>query len=439
MWPPEDIAVVPTGKLLQDAKFDVNMMEVDLKDVLLLLEQTRLRAQQLKQGLDELRAWIAPIRRAPFDVLAVILGLCGENDWKTTLAFSAVSRQWREVVLATPNARRLLDPRNRIQDSTLRTFFERSGQCPPHIYWPTSLSNAPLATMADLLQCLSIWELPKDSGEVFPNLNRLVIRVNQPHLQPSDIPRTRFPALRHLHCRWGFKKSYGNPMIMALPPLPPLETLFLSTSTDFTWIRVMRECRNTLVALKVYLKDVKSRMDLSLKLPKLKCLEICSVQQEIWPVRLLAPSLEVYTIMMIGTIYGQITEDSLSNVRFLHLYSPPPLLSLPSLQFLRLRSYEDMESILYQLSQNSGLCPHLESIEVTTSNRIPDTWLNKVAEINQQSSRNIRLSNTSLFDNPFPGSFSDYMCEHPSCLNDDDDSRRRIASARFAAWDALSI
>jgi len=62
--------------------------------------------------------------------------MCGEDDWKTPLRIAATSRDWRNLVLATPRAWEFLDVPKCQDIDTIKLFLERSRPRPLHLYLP---------------------------------------------------------------------------------------------------------------------------------------------------------------------------------------------------------------------------------------------------------------------------------------------------------------
>jgi hypothetical protein len=161
------MTAVPTPIDVINAIKAIKETKEDLKDALCALAEAQRRVTDLEKNLGQLRAWVAPIRRLPFDSLSLVFEFCGEDDWKTPLRISEVSRQWRSVVLETPRAWASLDLKD--IDNESRIFSIRN-----------------------------IDEFAEDS--VFPFLDRLAIRNDD--LEPGIfyINDTRFPSLKHLKC-----------------------------------------------------------------------------------------------------------------------------------------------------------------------------------------------------------------------------------------------
>jgi hypothetical protein len=221
---PADITVLPTERELTNAKLGIEAVEVQLNDALFVLAQAQLRVDEIKKELFERKAWIAPVRYLSFDVLSLIFEFCGEDDWRTPLLISEVSRHWREVVLATPRAwafPRLKDFKSHHQ--MIHRFFSRSGHCPLHIDLPLSMDDPRriFSSVEKRLKCLSAHVNNEDvEGRVFPILDRLTLRhAPNTQIDISCLNDIRFPSLRHLLCETNSISGSSGATRCASPPL----------------------------------------------------------------------------------------------------------------------------------------------------------------------------------------------------------------------------
>jgi hypothetical protein len=150
MWTPVDITALPTEQDLIDAPSTIKEVEIELQDALLALEQAKLRVNRIRQNLRERRAWIAPVRK----LLSIVFELCGEDSWKTPLLIAGVSRQWRDLVMATPRAWAFLDVHKCGDSELVKHFFNHSGQRPLHVFLNKSHPFTILSDIIERLECL---------------------------------------------------------------------------------------------------------------------------------------------------------------------------------------------------------------------------------------------------------------------------------------------
>jgi hypothetical protein len=104
MWSPANQAAFPSQEETRHAKEAIYQLELVLKDAYELLEQAKTRVYKLVGELDKRKAWIAPIRRLPVEILSEIFIFSSEVGGLVPLTITEVSRHWREVILATPRA-----------------------------------------------------------------------------------------------------------------------------------------------------------------------------------------------------------------------------------------------------------------------------------------------------------------------------------------------
>jgi hypothetical protein len=104
MWSPLNKHGLPSREEITYAKKAIATLENALRDAFELIESTNLRIVEMKRDLEERKGWIAPIRKVPTEVLADILLFASEMDDLAPVKFTAVSRLWRDIILATPKA-----------------------------------------------------------------------------------------------------------------------------------------------------------------------------------------------------------------------------------------------------------------------------------------------------------------------------------------------
>ncbi|KIM30835.1 hypothetical protein M408DRAFT_21658 [Serendipita vermifera MAFF 305830] len=97
MWHPENEASFPTQEEYQLSINAINAMKEELA-------ATESRIIQLDKELFKRRAFLAPIRRTPADILSLIFILVCEDDWTALVILETVCHHWKDVLLATPRA-----------------------------------------------------------------------------------------------------------------------------------------------------------------------------------------------------------------------------------------------------------------------------------------------------------------------------------------------
>jgi hypothetical protein len=296
MWTPVDITVVPTAQDLIYAKSAIKKVEIELKDALLAPEQAQRRVDRIKQDLWEQRAWIAPVRRLSSDVISLIFEFCGEDNWRTPLRIAGVSRQWRDIALATPRVWAFLDVHECSDAELVGHFFKHSGQRPLHVCLHESQCLTILSDVIKRLECLSIYNNSHmEEYPVFPKLKRFSLGKAGRRIEISDLCTTCFPALHELICAPVIEGNVTSTLRSMKPVLPPLQVLSVTTGWNTVWLDLLISCRSSLESLRLYF-EMPFPATSGLVLPMLKCLEIVlwMPNPDGWPIDLKTPLLETY-------------------------------------------------------------------------------------------------------------------------------------------------
>lgn len=85
MWPPKNPHSLPSKIEIQETKDEIFTLERDLAEALLLVDQ-------LKTALFERRAYIAPIRTLPHEILSIVFVDLSQKNWKIPLQLQGVCR-----------------------------------------------------------------------------------------------------------------------------------------------------------------------------------------------------------------------------------------------------------------------------------------------------------------------------------------------------------
>jgi F-box-like len=306
MWQPAHKATLPSREEVIYAKQAINELELLIKDAYELLEQIKSRIFTLTTDLEERRAWIAPIRKLPSELLSEIFVFGSEMEHLAPVTITEVSRLWRDVVLATPRAwsriHIVTKHEHRIQPY-ISTFIARSDPCLLHICVPDRYgylssahkSLAALGSALSRIQCLSIpgGQLETFGQKGMPNLIRLSITSGAFAMQPFLINHSRFPRLRSIHStesEWAKSPSFAG--------FPPLTHLSLLIDRQLIWFDMLKSCLATLKALKL-VNSIKIPLIQSdtITFPRLKSLSLLFLadgQDAIWPLSIVTPALTSY-------------------------------------------------------------------------------------------------------------------------------------------------
>jgi hypothetical protein len=104
LWSPANKNALPSLEEVKHARDAIFTLEGALRDAFELIESTKLRIVKMTRELEERKGWIAPIRKVPTEVLVDILLRASEMNDLAPVRFTAVSRLWRNIILATPKA-----------------------------------------------------------------------------------------------------------------------------------------------------------------------------------------------------------------------------------------------------------------------------------------------------------------------------------------------
>ncbi|KZV83159.1 hypothetical protein EXIGLDRAFT_626069, partial [Exidia glandulosa HHB12029] len=100
-------APLPTAKELASTRARIAAQRVEIEGLEAQAARLREKANAVRHEMAANEAYIAPIRRLPFDVLAQIFVLCATAlgaSPQVLRTLSSVCRKWRDVTLATPRA-----------------------------------------------------------------------------------------------------------------------------------------------------------------------------------------------------------------------------------------------------------------------------------------------------------------------------------------------
>jgi hypothetical protein len=388
MWPPADISVLPTSQEVIDAKLAIEAVKTQLSDA--LLAQAHLQVDEISKELFERQAWIAPVRFLSFDVLSLIFEFCGEDDWETPVRISEVSRQWREIVLATPRAWAVLHLQaSKIKHKLIHRIFSRSGHCPLHIYMPSmgDSTQTLLSAVEKRLRCLSIQGINEYlKGRVFPILDRLTLRYAD--FTPIDISHfnIQLPSLRHLICENYLTNSISGSSGATQWEFPPLQTLSLRITHDPAWLSLLTGVKNTLISLRLASYEQCTVQNPPMTLPALKCLDVRVLHNGllVWLLDLKTPVLESYLEISCKSFGESPFHKDTQNVREMESDPVPALSYFPLLEILQLKEMSYISKIFDMLASNESISPNLREVQLVSYK----TWdfsslRTKLADVNR--------------------------------------------------------
>ncbi|KIM30843.1 hypothetical protein M408DRAFT_321789 [Serendipita vermifera MAFF 305830] len=366
-----------------------------------ILAKAKQEANDLELEISKIRAWLAPIRRVPADVLSLIFVEVCQLDWQAPKVLGIVCRLWREVLLSTPRAWACIQIRPRSQQlphALMSLWLSRCGAFKLHA------SLRPFASRDDVdavccheekIQCLSFFNNFYQLERNYSQLKELRLGpVNRPwrnipdeqgitetaHYSDrrgevgdisSNLSAERFPKLVHLHLH--------SPSLMVMEAIshkhlfPALTELHIHVKGTH-WHSIIRYCAQSLVTLAIefpsnYVEDEVNReeLDTLIELPNLQNFHY------IFPVQHLEqdptlPSLQMPNLRSYHHVRGSETaerpEVCLATFVYFEQCLSPPWDSVPSMTHLKVKDTpEEINLLLGVLEDEPDVCPLLETVE----------------------------------------------------------------------------
>jgi hypothetical protein len=90
MWAPANIYDIPIDEDRAMAKDALVQLRRDLEDAAEQLDHAQV--DHLRRSIAEREAWLAPVRKLSFDVLAIIFNMTAEDDWRAPMGLAGVCR-----------------------------------------------------------------------------------------------------------------------------------------------------------------------------------------------------------------------------------------------------------------------------------------------------------------------------------------------------------
>jgi hypothetical protein len=418
------------------------------------------------------KAYIAPIRKLPFEILSEIFILCSLQSGRSTpVRISAVCHRWRQTILATPLAWTRISPYTDGPQSPapllayVTTFLQRSHLRPLHLDWrmhPYSCvrsydrrqqSSNPweqdcrcnimekIAEHSDRIQCL---QTDRQRMHAFismglPNVKRL---VSYDWTSTLLLHLAKFPKLSYLDLG-NYKRLFSVRQI----PQTRLRHLSIRIDRHEVWSQLINRNGRTLKTLKLT-TDFSNLRDLQHN-PVLECPALERVMVEdrsidtgahsasnmMFIIRLMAPNLKFYQYSSRQHLLQLAHDTDFNKVEQLRTDFESPLSHYRHLRVLQLfYSPALILNILDQLEGNYDLCPELSVIEVCDGLSSTSSWtVNHGDTIHHRiAARNIKAtSHIKLLIRPHCNRW-----EHS--VPDDDEVVRFAASFNLWADDLLS-
>ena len=140
MWSPANPDSIPSLEEEILAKQAIKELEYTLKCAIDAVKQAQLYVVSLREQIKIRRAWIAPIRRLPVEILSEIFVFACDVDYLAPARITEVCRLWYRIMNTTARVWSLIYPRQfRLQKHVVQyfsVFLERSSPRLLHMYIP---------------------------------------------------------------------------------------------------------------------------------------------------------------------------------------------------------------------------------------------------------------------------------------------------------------
>ncbi|KIM26583.1 hypothetical protein M408DRAFT_312592 [Serendipita vermifera MAFF 305830] len=444
MWAPTDPNDISSPQDVILAKEAISKLEIALKAAEEALEEVEV--DTLTREIETRRAWLAPIRRLPVEILSDIFLFCRDLDPFSPLTISKVNRMWRQVILSTLHAWSTIHvnaerPYQHVV-KCMSTYIERSNPCFLHVFLPERYRcYDPYRSLEDLerlglsqasrLQSLSISAVPLGtfSPATFPNLTRLFLGgIMEIDIPLSLFDSSRFPQLRILVLA-GEVLVVAGPCASTNITFPRLQFLGINEcEQDSSWITLVQQCSTTLQGLSVYYMDVgRVFPETTIYFPKLEYLMIWPYPDEPLHSRFIdavTPSLRSYVEIDSGNPTRFTKRTNFKTVIYLRMRDIPSLEECPSLHTLQILfewpSRSTCSLLVQQLEHHRDACPSLSHIEFYTPGdercKLDPSELMSLKSWVEERIKEARPHVTVSFPTelaPLPGSLEDIICGFP--------------------------
>ncbi|KIM30844.1 hypothetical protein M408DRAFT_7321 [Serendipita vermifera MAFF 305830] len=394
MWLLENTESLPSESERILANESMDIMQNKREEALAKVEKFTQEAKDLEAEISKIRAWLAPIRRVPGDVLSLIFVEVCQSDWQAAMVLGAVCRFWRGTLLNTPRAWACIQigPRSQqLSHALISLWLSRCGAFKLHV------SLGPLASGSDVdavcdhgekIQCLSLFNNFDRLRRNYPPLEKLLLGPEDPSLRnrfddfkvlerskkrkgkkqfPSILNIKRFPKLVHLHLH--------SPPLRVMEAIahrrsfPALTELHIHVK-GVHWHSIIRYCARSLITLAVefppnYEDETNSRkLNTPVELPNLQNLHYLFRDSEREPT---LPSLQTPNLRSYHQVNGNPTtvNSQPSLATFISLEQPMYVdwTAFPFITHLQIVDMPDeIIKLLKELQDNADLCPRLESV-----------------------------------------------------------------------------
>jgi hypothetical protein len=258
IWAPPDMHTAPSKEEVEETKNAITILESRLQVAVGSRWRWRSKVKKLHREIEQLKAWIAPIRRIPYDILSLIFLQTCQADFKAPFTLGAVCTVWRRSLLETPRAWTFVQIQHLKNLDTIQVVLNRSVPYPLYIDAP-SKSHARL-TLAleghtERIECLRMnsifFQLLRNP---FSNLTKLAVtgeNTSGAIRDPDILDGSKFPKLRCLHTN--FLLDSMSEMVPPRSFFPPIEELTVSTQDPRCIAKIIEQLAPKLTLLYIVL------------------------------------------------------------------------------------------------------------------------------------------------------------------------------------------
>ena len=374
--------LVPQDRYALPSKNDIKNVLKAINEIEARLEQDPELVHTLAKELEALKAWAAPIRRLPFDILSLLFVEASEQDWEAPLALEQVCASWRACLLHTPRAWVNIELSHRFSPGVMEKYLTRSRQCPIHLH-VEAVSHSYALPLSRLTSrhASRICSLEIDAATT-PRRKWHVSTLKRLHIAGEASGRLLFkalvwesPTLEFLSVgQVDILPSYRNKLRQYFANL---QHLVIRDAEGVDWVMIVEECASTLQVLELtFFEPSLSRVRQQLHFPLLHRLVIDSYSNQwwLWPFDAVTPKLLSYSEFhsyarrdsSILPAYHRNTES----VVHLHTNRVPNFAQYPNLHCLHLSSTGmplSYDAVRMVDAQARNSCPKFRGIFVNQS------------------------------------------------------------------------
>lgn len=316
VWRNSHRSGLPSKDEMENTKLAITNLENSLKEA--ILNNASDKINELEQELLHRRAWIAPIRLIPVEILSIIFLDTSRMSGKAPFILGGVCRFWRDIILGMPEVWSFIRLNQIVTVTGLPIIIQRGAPYPVKL---DILSDADfhlipiIDTLVERIGCLKIKpDKFKITHRSFSSLTTLVLIET---FDKSVFTRNThallngqlFPQLRRLYGGNIFD-SIKSPL-PSFPIYPPIEELGLVCRNHHLAALICQVLASQLrvlyiVALKMY--DPPTALPIEVTFPSLKHLTLLQCGRKLqWNMIGHTPNLESYT--QVGSSSGNIHRD----------------------------------------------------------------------------------------------------------------------------------